>query len=64
MIQTRSLLQTLCARGDAREEGMTKPEDISRKQYVIVTRYDLQRVDHYVATAEDVERLSGVEITD
>ncbi len=43
--------------GQAREDGLTKND--RDRDYVIVTRYDLQRVDHYPATDKDLDRLTN-----
>ena len=43
--------------GQAQEDGLTQND--RDQYYVILTRYDLQRVDHYPATDEDLDRLTN-----
>lgn len=58
-IITNDYAKRLLAAGKAREEGLLKPDERGR-QYVILTRLDCQRTDHYPATAADVTRIMGV----
>ena len=45
-------------RGDAFEAGLTYTGEAHPRAYVILDRYDHQRVDHYPATEDDVDRLT------
>jgi hypothetical protein len=55
MIITRAYAQRLRRQGRARIEGMTTGGDRwpDEPHYVIVTRLDVQRVDHYLAETAD-----------
>lgn len=52
---------SLVANGSAREEGVTADKDHDGCYYVILTRFDEQRTDHYPATDEDLTRLEAAE---
>jgi hypothetical protein len=62
MLIDRVLAQHIIAKGDAREVGLTSGSSGSPENewFVIVDRLDLQRVDHYYATDDDIDRLQGV----
>ena len=45
MIITKKYAKQLIRQGNAREEGEMKENE---KEYVILTRFDLQRTDHYL----------------
>lgn len=55
MILTRSYLKGLVRQGRAKREGVATH---NHREYVIVTRYDIQRTDHYLACATDFAELS------
>jgi hypothetical protein len=46
--------------GKARSDGLVYEPDrhTGEPRYVTVTRHDLQRTDHYAATAADVRRMA------
>jgi hypothetical protein len=56
MIITRKYARELARNGRAEEGGALKPDSRGRV-YVVLTRFDLSRTDHYLATAADVMRL-------
>ncbi len=58
MVIPRNEGLALVASGDAIEIGLTEPTQ--GRQFVILTRYDKQRTDHYVAEDSDLDRLSSL----
>jgi len=54
VIIDRTYAKQLNRKGLIREEALTLPDQYGY-QYVVVTRFDLQRTDHYVATDHDIE---------
>lgn len=59
MIIARGLAKDLIRTGVAGGEMLLKPGQWTGKTYVAITRYDLQRVDHYEPSAKDLERLGA-----
>ncbi len=56
MIISRKHARRILRAGRAAEIGLTTYEG---RKHVIVTRYDLQRTDHYLATDADEDRLTA-----
>lgn len=59
MIIERENALVMVANGRATEEGLCATGDFYPQGdiYVIVTRHDLMRTDHYLAEESDIERL-------
>ena len=53
----RSTAQRLIRQGKAAEDCIVRPDPSSDRRFVAITRYDVQRIDHYAATDADVERV-------
>lgn len=62
MILTRDYARKMVREGKASEEGIARSAEdrsLGRPGYVIVTRHDIQRTDHYPAEPHDADRLAA-----
>ena len=57
-IVSRQHAQALIRAGKAREDALVRPDPSSDIRYVAITRLDVQRIDHYQASAADIARLA------
>ena len=57
MFITRRHGRMLVRNGKAKEDGLVEDETNPECMWVSLTRFDLQRTDHYPAADEDIKRL-------
>ena len=62
-IISRQHARRLVRQGKATEAGILKPDGYGIR-YACLTRHDIERVDHYIATAYDIDRMQELEETE